>query len=323
MVNRSNTSEEKKLAEQRDDFATDADLRKQLRKPFSKELLSKVDKGFGKIDTINHAVVTDRLNQIAPSWSYEITRFVEVDGADGMKHLLAVFGSMTIGSVTRWEAGEVERPSTYGDELKKAMSDFIKRAAMRFGVALDLWSKEDLQSAQPSSVIPAAPVIADSVATAQKLVEKPVLTDEQAANARALAAAAKPSVVAQGVGPKRPEPVIARTPGPAEVQIEAQTEVGAEQVPTVSAPEGATVLETARDEIGEGSTQRRSEHTVAPESSGEPATAEQWANLLRICDNNRVKAVSRLNRVNKSAYTKETSIHATQAEVAAAILGGK
>jgi hypothetical protein len=26
------------------------------------------------------------------------------------------------------------------------MSDFIKRAAMRFGVGLDLWSKEDLQS---------------------------------------------------------------------------------------------------------------------------------------------------------------------------------
>ena len=118
-----------------------------LRAPFPDSLLSKVDKGFGPIDTINHAVVTDRLLKVAPDFTYAIERFVDVEGKDGMPHLLAVWGWMRIGEVTRWEAGEVERPSTYGDELKKATSDFIKRAAMRFGVGLDLWSKEDLQSA--------------------------------------------------------------------------------------------------------------------------------------------------------------------------------
>lgn len=127
-------------------FADDGRLRQQLRAPFPPNLITKVDKGFGKVDTLNHAVVTDRLNQAAPDWTYDLTRFVEVEGKDGMLHLLAVYGWMEIGGVRRYEVGEVERPSSYGDECKKAISDFIKRAAMRFGVGLDLWSKEDLQS---------------------------------------------------------------------------------------------------------------------------------------------------------------------------------
>src|SRR6476659_1161253 len=127
-----------------DDFALNSEMRTQLRQSFKPRLLSKVNKGFGAIDTINHAVVTDRLNKVAPGWTMGEPRFIEVDGNDGMKHCLAVVNWMQIGSVRRWEIGEVEHPSTYGDEAKKAMSDWIKRAAMRFGVAIDLWTKEDL-----------------------------------------------------------------------------------------------------------------------------------------------------------------------------------
>lgn len=128
------------------DFATDADLRKRLREPFPANLITKLDKGFGKIDTLNHAVVTDRLNEAAPGWTTSEPQVITIQGGDGLPHVVAVVASMTIGGVTRWEVGEVERPTTYGDELKKAMSDFIKRAAMRFGVGIDLWSKEDLTS---------------------------------------------------------------------------------------------------------------------------------------------------------------------------------
>jgi hypothetical protein len=46
---------------------------------------------------------------------------------------------------------DVTRPG-YGDGAnpKEVISDAIRNAAMRFGVALDLWAKEDLQAMQPA-----------------------------------------------------------------------------------------------------------------------------------------------------------------------------
>jgi len=133
------------------DYASNPEMREELRAPIPAALITKVNKGYGDIDTMNHAVATDRLNRAAPGWTYEISRFIEVEGKDGQPHLLAIYGSMTIGTVTRWEVGEVERPSTYGDEMKKALSDFIKRGAMRFGVGIELWSKSDMTVPAPAS----------------------------------------------------------------------------------------------------------------------------------------------------------------------------
>ncbi len=143
-----------------DDFATSADTRDGLRKAFLSHQITKVNKGYGPIDTVNHAVITDRLNEVCPGWTMSKPEFLEVDGKDGQKHVMAVLCSMTIGSVTRWEIGEVEHPSTYGDEAKKAMSDWIKRAAMRFGVGIDLWQKSVGESTARGSVQAAAPVAA-------------------------------------------------------------------------------------------------------------------------------------------------------------------
>jgi hypothetical protein len=119
---------------------------KGLRAPFPPEQIGSVDKGFGPIDFVGHAAVTDRLNSETPDWTYQVEPVV-ITAKDDLPHVIAVFGTMTIDGVTRAEVGDVERMSRYGDELKKAISDFIVRAAMRFGVALDLWSKEDLLSA--------------------------------------------------------------------------------------------------------------------------------------------------------------------------------
>src|SRR6266540_4864150 len=139
----------------------DAATRDALRKPFQPNEISKLP-GTAKrppLDYVGHAAVTNRLNNAAPDWTYTIER-VEVRGSiervgderrfvsseDGLPHVVAVFGTMTIGGVTRQEVGEVDSFTTYGLELKNAISDFIRRGAMRFGVALDLWSKEDLFS---------------------------------------------------------------------------------------------------------------------------------------------------------------------------------
>lgn len=133
------------MAEQ--DFATDAEMRKKLRDPFPPELISKLPATNKRpaLDYVGHAAVTDRLNTAAPGWTMSEPQFI-VAIIDGQEHVMGVVCSMTIGTVTRWEVGDVDRPSEYGDEAKKALSNWIRRAGMRFGIALDLWAKEDLHS---------------------------------------------------------------------------------------------------------------------------------------------------------------------------------
>jgi len=128
-------------------FHSDPDMRADLRKPFPPHLISKLPATSKRpaLDYVGHAAVTDRLNHAAPDWTYHVDP-VEVVFTDGTKHVVAVMGTLTIGGVSRVEAGAVDSPSTYGQELKEAISDFIRRGAMRFGVALDLWAKEDLTS---------------------------------------------------------------------------------------------------------------------------------------------------------------------------------
>jgi hypothetical protein len=110
-----------------------------LRKPFPPELIGKLP-GSAKrpaLDYVGHAAVTDRLLQCAPGWEFKVLDLTPDE------HASWVLGRLTIDGVSRDEYGE-------GDDPKKAISDALKRCAMRFGVALDLWSKEDLMSSSPS-----------------------------------------------------------------------------------------------------------------------------------------------------------------------------
>lgn len=132
-------------------FQDDQQMRDALRKPFGPGQIGKLPRGGRSLDYVGHAAVTDRLNRIDPGWNYEIVERVEVEHPDG-RHLIAIIGAITIGGKTMIEAGDVDRPGRYGEELKLAIGDFIRRGAMRFGVALDLWSKEDLaQESQTKS----------------------------------------------------------------------------------------------------------------------------------------------------------------------------
>jgi hypothetical protein len=88
------------------------------------------------IDFVGHANVTDRLNHVAPDWSYTIDHIETVGG-----HIAGIQGTMTIGGKSLPESGALDRPGPWGEELKLAISDFICRGAMRFGVGLDLWIK--------------------------------------------------------------------------------------------------------------------------------------------------------------------------------------
>jgi len=102
------------------------------------------------LDYVGHAGVTDRLLSVDPTWSWEPVAF-DTNGAplittSGQRWVMWI--RLTVCGVTRLGVGTC----TGGFEPEKELiGDAIRNAAMRFGVALDLWSKEELESAHDES----------------------------------------------------------------------------------------------------------------------------------------------------------------------------
>lgn len=108
-----------------------------LRRPFPKESIGQLPKGGVMLDYVGHAAVTDRLLTVDPEWSWDFA-LRRADGTpvldDGSGNLWI---SLTVCGVTRLGVGD-------GKNAKERIGDAIRNAAMRFGVALDLWAKENL-----------------------------------------------------------------------------------------------------------------------------------------------------------------------------------
>lgn len=110
--------------------------------PFPPEVIKQKGGGGFAADYVDHGHVTERLLAVDPEWTWEPLATDEngvplLVPVGGMSYL---WGRMTVLGVTRIEVGSVE--SDKKEALKEAVSDFIKRAAMRFGVALHLWMGE-------------------------------------------------------------------------------------------------------------------------------------------------------------------------------------
>jgi hypothetical protein len=130
---------------------------RKLREPFPPEQIGKLPKPTKKdnpkgkcaecggyhglpavhLDFVGHAATTDRLLQVDPEWTWEPM----ARGPNGEP--LIVNGGLwiwlTVCGVRRPGWGD-------GENTKVMIGDAIRNAAMRFGVALDLWAKEDLSS---------------------------------------------------------------------------------------------------------------------------------------------------------------------------------
>jgi hypothetical protein len=114
-----------------------------LRKPIPQHLISQFPSNAGQksgLDYINHAVVTDRLLSTDPEWHWE---FHTADGLPAFDEYGGMFIKLTVCGVTRIGYGD-KGNAKGADAIKNAISDAIKNAAMRFGVALELWTKEEL-----------------------------------------------------------------------------------------------------------------------------------------------------------------------------------
>lgn len=97
------------------------------------------------LDYIGHAGITDRLNQVDPMWRWEPLATTEhgtplfTDGG--------MWGKLTVLGVTRIGFGDPGRNSG-PNAIKETIGDFIRNAAMRFGVATYLWSKSEAAAAK-------------------------------------------------------------------------------------------------------------------------------------------------------------------------------
>lgn len=140
-----------------------------------------------EVDYVEWHTVADLLDQICPEWSHQVSHIQQIGD------LVAVTASITIRGVTRQGIGT---GSAYEEKgIKKAEHDALKRAAVKFGIARDLYRKEDEMNASndnegngsdqksfPSE--PVAKTMADLV-TPKQLVAIRAIAHAQRVNAEA------------------------------------------------------------------------------------------------------------------------------------------
>lgn len=90
------------------------------------------------LDYVGHAALTNRMLEVDPEWTWEPFAL----DANGLPAVVNgnLWIRLTICGVTRIGVGDAEG----GSSLKVMIGDALRNAGMRFGMALDLWSKEDL-----------------------------------------------------------------------------------------------------------------------------------------------------------------------------------
>lgn len=127
-------------------------INKALRKPFDKSEIDRIPKDGVTLDYVGHASVTKRLLDADPDWTWEPLG-LDPSGAPAITIIngeASLWIKLTVGGVTRigvgcesthvlWKGVEKTRTNLN----KQLISDAIRNAAMRFGVALDLWKKHD------------------------------------------------------------------------------------------------------------------------------------------------------------------------------------
>lgn len=97
------------------------------------------------LDYVGHADVTRRLLEVDPAWQWEPVATDDTGlpllDTDDRGNPVGLWIKLTVLGVTRLGYGSC--PSSQGDAVKVLIGDALRNAAMRFGVALDLWAKGD------------------------------------------------------------------------------------------------------------------------------------------------------------------------------------
>lgn len=125
-----------------------------LRAPFPKSAIGYQDRGSGpRLAYVGHAATTARLLEVDSEWSWEPLS-VDERGLPAFDHLGGLWIRLTVCGVSRIGYGDAQGKKG-PNAVKEAIGDAIRNAAMRFGVALDLWAKEDISATLPPSNVDA------------------------------------------------------------------------------------------------------------------------------------------------------------------------
>jgi len=143
-----------------------------LRAPFPKEQIQKLPTSGLQLDYVSHAWVTDRLLQVDPMWTWKPLAFTEA-GLPAFDSNGGLWIELTICGVTRYGYGEPQGRDKF-DMTKGAIGNAIRNAAMRFGVALDLWAKEaPAENTKATPYAKSTPKATRELSTAtQKMIER-------------------------------------------------------------------------------------------------------------------------------------------------------
>jgi len=98
------------------------------------------------LDYVGHAAATDRMLDADPLWSWEPLA-VDENSLPKFDKEGGLWIKLTICGVTRLGYGD-SGGKKGGNAIKEAIGDAIRNAGMRFGIALDLWCKEDLHKSE-------------------------------------------------------------------------------------------------------------------------------------------------------------------------------
>ena len=137
------------------------------------KIVGKLPKGNTMLDFVGHADVTKMLIEIDPNWTWEPVAFDDQGlpayrVENGYAHMA---GWLTIHGIRRLGIGSVQHNKQ--DLLKELCSDFIRNAAMRFGICLALWTKQEWDDLgdKPAPATPVATPKAAPKPAAKKVVE--------------------------------------------------------------------------------------------------------------------------------------------------------
>jgi hypothetical protein len=117
------------------------------------KIVGKLPKGGTQLDFVGHADITRILLEIDPTW-----RWVPIAWDNGRpaihveNGIATMWGELTVLGQARLGVGSVRADKQELD--KELVGDFLRNAAMRFGICLSLWTKQEWEDlgGKPSSV---------------------------------------------------------------------------------------------------------------------------------------------------------------------------
>ena len=104
---------------------------------------------------VSHADITRILIEVDPAWSWQPIEWVNGRPAINVENGTAtMWGTLTLLGKSMIGVGSVRADKQ--DHEKELVGDFLRNAAMRFGIAISLWSKQDWSDNNTITSLPAA-----------------------------------------------------------------------------------------------------------------------------------------------------------------------